>query len=61
MNFKVRQTFAKRFRVSKKGKLIKRSCHQDHFNARDPGKKTRAKRRDFTMSKAFAGNIKKLI
>jgi ribosomal protein L35 len=34
---------------------------QNHFNARDPGKITRKKRRDEEMSHSYTKNIKTLI
>lgn len=61
MNYKTNKTIAKRFKVTKTGKIIKRSCNQDHFNARDCSKQTRLKRRDKEMSGAYAETIKKLI
>jgi ribosomal protein L35 len=61
MNYKTNKTIAKRFKITKKGKVIKRACGQDHFNARDPGKKIRLKRKDFPISKSFVGVIKKNI
>ena len=57
---KTNKTVAKRFRVTKSGKVMKRYCGQDHFNARNPGKITRKKKRDTQMSKAFSKTIKVL-
>jgi len=58
---KTHQAIAKRFKITKKGKVLKRYCGQDHFNTRDPGKITRKKRRDTQMSKSFAKTIKQLV
>jgi len=55
---KTRQSIAKRFRVTKNKKVIKRTCGQDHFNARETGQAKRAKRRDQTISKADQKNIR---
>lgn len=41
---KTRKAIAKRFRVTKNGKIIKKVCGQDHFNARETGKTRRHKR-----------------
>ncbi len=41
---------AKRFRVTKNGKIIKRTAGQNHFNARENGKVGRNKKSDVTMS-----------
>ena len=58
---KTRQAIAKRFKVTKKKKVLKRSCGQDHFNARESGKEKRGKRRDRSMSGQDAKNIKTLL
>lgn len=41
---------AKRFRVTKKGKIIKRTAGQNHFNSRENGKVGRNKKSDVVMS-----------
>lgn len=51
---------AKRFKVTKTGKVLKRAAGQDHFNSRDSGKVTRRKRRDRRMSECYAKTIKRL-
>lgn len=61
MKQKTRKTVSKRFRVTPKGKLMRRKGGQDHFNSREPGKVTRNKRRDEEMSKSFEKTIKTLI
>lgn len=58
---KVRQAVAKRFKITKKKKVVKRSTGQDHFNARESGKQKRSKRLDKFISKADAKNIRKMI
>lgn len=49
---KTRKTIAKRFIVKKSGKILKLTCGQNHFNARESGKTTRSKRRNQTVSRA---------
>lgn len=61
MKLKSHQIAVKRFHITKKKKLLKRYTGQDHFNARDPGKITRKKRRDVQISKSFRKTLKKLI
>jgi len=61
MKTKTRKTIVKRIKMTKTGKLLKRCGGQDHFNARESGNTTRNKRRDKTVSKAFARNIKMLM
>lgn len=52
---------AKRFKITKKGKILKRKAGQDHFNARETGKITRTKRRDVLVSKSDKKNIVNLM
>lgn len=54
---KTKKSIAKRFKVTRNKKILKRAAGQDHFNARDSGKITRRKRRDRTLSKAFSKTI----
>ena len=54
------KAFVKRFLVTKKGNVIKRYCGQDHFNARNPGKITRKKRRDTLLSPTLCKTVKVL-
>lgn len=57
---KTRKTVAKRFKLTKNGKLLKRHGGQGHFNSRNPGKITRKKRRDQEASSAYTRTIKTL-
>jgi len=57
---KTHNALAKRFKVTKKGKVLKRTAGQDHFNSRESGKVTRNKRRDRKMSESFTKTIKQL-
>lgn len=52
---------AKRFKVTKKGKILKRYAGQDHFNTRDPGTITRKKRRDNKVADVYAKTVKILV
>jgi len=58
---KTRKSIAKRFKVTKNKKIIKRSTGQDHFNARESGKQKRSKKLDKSVAKADAKNIIKMI
>ncbi|MBP9864025.1 50S ribosomal protein L35 [Patescibacteria group bacterium] len=58
---KTHKATAKRVRITKTGKLIKRHGGQDHFNSRDAGKITRKKRRDQDVSAVYVRSIKTLI
>ena len=58
---KTHKTIAKRVRMTKSGKLMKRHGGQDHFNSRDAGKITRKKRRDQEMPKQYVKTLKTLM
>ncbi len=58
---KTHKASAKRFKITKNNKIIRRKGGQDHFNARESGTTTRSKRRDITVSKSDRKNIKTLI
>jgi ribosomal protein L35 len=57
MKIKTKRAVAKRFKLSKTGKVIARTAGQDHFNSTDTGNKTRAKRTD----KKIMSGLKKII
>lgn len=61
MKLKTNKTAAKRFKVTKNQKLLKRHGGQDHFNTRDAGKITRKKRRDSAISKSLTRTLKRMI
>ena len=61
MKLKTTKALAKRFKVTKTGKVLIRKGGQGHFNARESGVVTRTKRRDVTFSNHHAGNVKQLI
>lgn len=54
---------AKRIKVTggKKKKYIERRTTQDHFNAKESGNKTRAKRNDQQVDKTSRKHIKRLL
>jgi len=51
---KSHKSIAKRFKLTKTGKVIKKKAGQDHFNARESGNTTRAKRRKTQVNKTEA-------
>ena len=55
---KTRKSIAKRVKISKKGKVLKKKAGQDHFNARESGKVMRNKRRKKKMAEASSKNLK---
>jgi len=56
---KTRKAVAKRVKITGSRKVIRRDTGQGHFNAREAGKTTRGKRRDFVVFKTDAENILK--
>ncbi|MDO8505161.1 MAG: 50S ribosomal protein L35 [bacterium] len=61
MKLKTNKALSKRFKITKKGKVLIRKGGQGHFNARESGNVTRTKRRDVTFSEHHAANVKKLM
>lgn len=57
---KTHQATAKRFTITKTDKVKHRKAGQDHFNARETGKTSRAKRRDVSGETTFKKTIKTL-
>ncbi len=56
------KSIAKRFKITRRGKVLRRALGQDHFNARESGNTTRYKRRDQQVRQAtVARTIKKAI
>lgn len=52
---------SKRVRVTKTGKVMKKTAGRDHFNSRESGKITRNKRRPGQLAKAKVKNVKRFI
>ncbi len=61
MKQKTYKALAKRVKISKRGKVLKRKAGQDHFNARESGKTRRNKRRDVTMPAVVQKTIESLL
>lgn len=58
MAMKTHKALAKRVKVTRTGKVVKRKAGQGHFNSRESGNTTRNKRTDVSVSKALKGVIK---
>lgn len=58
---KTHKASAKRFKISATGKFMKRTAGQDHFNARESGRVTMAKRRDSAIANVNVKALRKLI
>jgi ribosomal protein L35 len=49
---KTKKALLKRFKITGRGKMLHRPIHQDHFNAKDSGQQTQAKRKKKSLSSA---------
>ena len=61
MKLKTRKSAAKRIRITKRKKILHRKTHQDHFNARESGSKTRAKRKLQKVHQTLKAQVKKML
>jgi ribosomal protein L35 len=55
---KIRQIISKRFKKTKTGKILHRTCGQNHYNSSESSKKRKNKRKDKPLSKGFRKTIK---
>lgn len=53
MKLKTQKAVTKRIRKTGKGKIMKKTAGQGHFNAKEPGKVTRNKRRQKQLTKSL--------
>lgn len=58
---KSHKAVSKRFKVTKKGKILKRKAGQNHFNGREDGTTVRNKRRDIQVTGANVKTLKQLV
>jgi ribosomal protein L35 len=58
---KTKKAVSKRIKITKGKKITIRTGGQDHFNAKERGKVTRAKKRDKNLSKSNEKNIKRCL
>ena len=58
---KTRKSITKRFKITKKGKILRRPIGQDHLRAKKKGKKIRQSRKMIKVSKDELKKIKRLI
>jgi large subunit ribosomal protein L35 len=58
---KTRKSAAKRFTVSKGGKVLRRHTMQDHFNVGRPKKTIRGRRRDVKISTSDRRRLARLL
>ncbi|MDP2631859.1 MAG: 50S ribosomal protein L35 [Candidatus Uhrbacteria bacterium] len=57
MKLKTHKALSKRIKITKKGKILKRTAGQDHFNSNESSKTTRNKRSDKEMTKTVRKGI----
>jgi len=58
---KTKKSITKRFKITKTGKILRRSTGLDHYRAKKPGKKIRQSRKWVEVSKGKVKKIKKLL
>ena len=58
---KTKKSIAKRFKITKNGKVLRRPVGQDHLLSKQSGKKRRPLRKLVKMSEPEAKKIKKLL
>jgi large subunit ribosomal protein L35 len=58
---KTRKSLAKRFKITRTGKVLRRATGQDHFRAKKSGKKIRQTRKWVPVAEPLAKKIKKLL
>lgn len=56
---KTHKATAKRFKLTRRGKIVRRQTGQDHFNSRESGQTTMRKRRDVLAADADARSIRR--
>jgi len=54
---KTHKSIVKRYKITKTGKVLKKKAGQGHFNARESGNITRAKRKPTTQAKPLVKTI----
>jgi large subunit ribosomal protein L35 len=58
---KTKKSILKRFKITRTGKILRRTVGQDHYLAKKSGKKIRQLRKWVELSKAEAKVIRKMI
>ena len=58
---KTRKSILKRFKITKRGKVLRRAIGQDHFLMKKTGHKKRKLKKWIKLSKSEAKKIKKLL
>jgi ribosomal protein L35 len=56
---KTNKSVAKKVKVTRKRKVLRRKTSQNHFNSKDSGKEGQRKRMDVTLFKTDAQNVLK--
>jgi ribosomal protein L35 len=57
MTLKTKNIISKRIKRTKNSKIFHKACGQNHFNAKEPSRVTKNKRRNLEMSKSFKRTI----
>jgi len=58
---KTKKSLTKRFKLTKTGKILRRSTGQDHYRSKKTGKQIRQKRRWVELPKPIAKKVRKYL
>lgn len=58
---KTKKSYTKRFKLTKTGKVLRRSTGQDHYRSKKTGKQIRQKRNWVELPKPLAKKVKKYL
>ena len=61
MKLKTRKSVLKRIKITGSGKILRRPVHQDHFNAKESGQKTRRKRKTKKLQRISGKKIRRML
>jgi len=58
---KTKKALLKRIKITGRKKILRRTTHQSHFNAKESGNKTRKKRKSSKFSSINRKRVKKIL
>ncbi|OGZ33869.1 MAG: hypothetical protein A3I88_01185 [Candidatus Portnoybacteria bacterium RIFCSPLOWO2_12_FULL_39_9] len=61
MKLKTRKSVLKRIKITGRQKFLRRPVHQNHFNAKESGQKTRRKRKTKKLQRISGKKIRRML
>ncbi len=58
---KTKKSISKKFKITKNGKVLRRSTGQNHYNSKESGDVTRSKKKDQRLTKGDEKNVLKAL